>query len=122
MTNNLEQLGATALAILAFSERWGADTLTAITDEARRLNLNPEDKALARIVCERFNLNPQDLGDTAPRVEPITPVPNLALVRTAAQAWQDARDGDSNDDQHQAAEALIDELMKHAGLEMVRRE
>lgn len=42
-------------------------------------------------------------------------------MRAAFHAWHDAKDGDSNDAEHQAAADLIDALAAWGGIEITER-
>jgi hypothetical protein len=120
ITNDqLATFGAAAYAILAFCVPWDADTIAGLSDIADRSGLDTNDKSQARELCARFQLDAADLGDDAPEIlfdQPITV--QRAAVRDAVIAWHDARDGDSNDDEHAAAAELITTLLDFAGMRL----
>lgn len=116
-TDQLTKFGVIAYAILAFDNQWSADTTAGLGEAAERLRLDTRDKNQARDLCARYDLNAADLGDDAPAIvfdQPITV--KRPEVRAAVLAWHDAREGDSNDDEHAAAGELIAALLDYAGM------
>lgn len=115
-TDQLAKFGATAYATLTFTTGSAADTVQGLCDAAARLQLDIDSREQAREVCDRFDLNPIDLGDTARVIfdQPITV--ERPTVRAAILGWNTARKGDSNDDEHDAAATLIEALLDYAGI------
>jgi hypothetical protein len=115
-TDQLAKFGATAYATLTFTTGSAADTVQGLCDAAARLQLDIDSREQAREVCDRFDLNPIDLGDTARVIfdQPITV--ERPTVRAAILGWHTAREGDSNDDEHDAAATLIEALLDYAGI------
>lgn len=80
-TQKLATFGAKVLAVMTFSKDWNADTNESILQFAVAADLFPNEPQEARELCERFNLNPADHGDSLPTIQfPHTDDKNQHLV------------------------------------------
>lgn len=119
-SSQLTQFGAAAYTILTFHAGSGADVIARLCDAAPQ-GLDLDDKDQARYICAHYGLDPRTQGDSARVMFDQPAHANRAEIRAAALAWNDARTGDTDDDEHDAAAALIDTLMRHAGITLVTR-
>ena len=117
-TSQLTQFGAAAYTILTFHAGSGADVIARLCDAAPQ-GMDLDDKAQARDICAHYGLDPRIQGDSARVMFDQPSHPNRDEIRAAALIWHEAAQGISDDDEHAAATALIDSLMRHTGITLI---
>ena len=114
----LAHFGAAVAAIVTFYAGSFADVAQRICDAAPA-GLDLDDRDQARELCAHYGFDPVALGDTVRVMFDQPATGDRANIRAAAVKWHDARHlGDGEIDEHEAASALIDQLLGYAGIHL----
>ena len=114
----LAHFGAAVAAIVTFYSGSFADVAQRICDAAPA-GLDLDDRDQARELCAHYGFDPVALGDTVRVLLDQPATGNRANIRAAVVKWHDARRlGDGEVDEHEAASALIDQLLGYAGIHL----
>jgi hypothetical protein len=117
-TTQLVHFGAAVAAIVTFHSGSHTDVMSRICDAAPA-GLDLDDRDQARELCTHYGFDPVALGDTVRVMFDQPATGDRADLRAAVVKWHDARHiGDGEDDEHEAASALIDQLLGYAGIHL----
>lgn len=116
-TPELATFGAAVAAIVTFHSGSHTDIMQRICDAAPA-GLDLDDRDQARDFCIHYDFDPVALGDTVRVLFDQPTITPRSDVRTAIVTWHEAREGDSNDDKHAAATALIEQLLGFSGIHL----
>lgn len=117
--NKLERelFAVEVLALLAFTPNWDADLFDQINDHAVKRNQYIEDTQDIRTLCQNYELDSCDYGDTAPTLTFEHPRhTDETAITQAFNDWHDAKVSENPVKETNASEALIETLARAAGI------